>query len=367
MKADVVVLGGGPAGAVAATVLARGGLDVVVLEANPGPVAKIGENLPPAVRPVLERLGLFEAFVRDGHRPCHGHRSWWGADQPVEEDFLFGFFGDGWHVDRVRLERMLGTAATEAGARWGWDHHAVDARWSEGCWVLEVEGPEALVTVEAAFVVDATGRPARFARGAGARVQRYDKQVGVAVTLEPPCVGTDELDGLTLVEALPRGWWYTAPLREGRAVAAYITDGDLLDAAAARTPDGWLDLLEPAVHTRRRLAGHLRDGPTLVPRILPAGSARLLSPAGPGWLAVGDAAVAFDPLSSHGMGSAMTTGYYGACAVADHLHGTPGALDTYEGLVTQIFDDYLVRLRAHYGLERRWPAEPFWSRRHVTH
>jgi len=85
-------------------------------------------------------------------------------------------------------------------------------------------------------------------------------------------------------------------------------------------------------------------------------------------LAYDGAAIAFDPLSSHGMGSAMSTGYYGTCAVAEHLRGDrERALPTYEALVAGMFDDYLERLHAHYQLEQRWPREPFWSRRHRPH
>lgn len=360
----VVVLGGGPAGAVAALTLARGGVDTLVLEASEGPFAKIGENLPPTVRPLVERLGLAAVLGGAEHRHCFGHRSVWGSDETVEEDFLFGTFGAGWHLDRARFEAGRSDAATEAGARWRWDHHAVDARWVDGRWILEVEAPEALVEIEARFVIDATGRQARFARGAGAQQQQLDKLVGVAVILGPGQAKGTPLDGFTLVEARPRGWWYSAPLSGDRVVVVYMTDGDQLRASEARTPGGWSALMDATVHTRRRIAAHLEAGARPDPRVMPAGSTYLQRPWGEGWIAIGDAAVAFDPLSSHGMGSAMTTGYYGACAVADHVRGRHDALTTYEGLVARMYEDYLGLLHEHYRREQRWAQEPFWSRRH---
>ncbi len=365
MKTSALVLGGGPAGAVASTILARAGIDVVVLDANLGPTAKIGESLPPAVRPLLVRLGLAEEFAQAGHRAAYGHRSWWGSDEAAEDDFLFGAYGAGWHLDRARFEAMLAAAATTSGARWHWDHHAVDAQWDNGTWAVDVEGPEALIRIEARFVVDATGRHARFAKGAGATQQRFDKQVGIAVVLDSPGCGEPQLDGFTTVEAEERGWWYTAPLRAGQVVVVHMTDGDLLETSSARTRAGWLKLLDRTVRTRQRLKHHVDAAPEIEPRILPAGSTRLLNPVGRGWLAVGDAAAAFDPLSSHGIGSAISSGYYGGCAVADHLHGNGEALVAYSNLVDSIFEGYLDRLGEHYALEQRWPKETFWARRHA--
>src|SRR5947209_5393150 len=96
----VVVAGGGPAGAAAATALARGGTSVVVLEANPVPGAKVGECLPPGANRLLAELGVADRFLRDGHLPSHGNRSVWGSPVPTERDFLFGTDGTGWHIDR---------------------------------------------------------------------------------------------------------------------------------------------------------------------------------------------------------------------------------------------------------------------------
>lgn len=361
---SVAVLGGGPAGAVAALTLARGGVDTLVLEVNPGPTSKIGETLPPSVLPLLERLELLSALDAAEHRECTDHRSVWGSDEPMDEDFLFGTFGAGMHVDRERFEGRLAQAAIEAGADWRWGHHAVDAQWIGGRWRLVVEAPEALISVEADFVIDATGRHARFARGAGAQPQQLDKLVGVAVILEPSRVATPVMPGCILVEAQPEGWWYSAPLSGGRLAAVFMTDGDQLRPTEVRKRGGWHTLLASTVDTRERLVAHLDGGPEPNPRIMPVGSTCLRVPSGHGWLAVGDAAAAFDPLSSYGMSAAMTTGHHGACAVSDHLRGKSEALMAYDDRVVQMFEEYLDRLHEQYTLEQRWPYELFWSRRH---
>ena len=362
----IAILGGGPAGATAALVLARAGFEVTLVDASEGPRAKIGEALPPSARPLLARLELLELLEApdSGHRPNHGNRSLWGSEHLGEEDFLFGVHGSGWHLDRARFEAGLAAAAIEAGAAWRWDHHAVDAQMSGGRWQLEVEGPEALVNLELDFILDATGRPARFARGAGGRRVHLDRLVGVAVRLESALAPA--LESFTFVEAVEGGWWYSAPLCEGQVIAAYMSDGDLFDTRAARTEAGWRALLADAPHTHARLRPWLEHSASPIePTIAPAGSAYTSPPFGPGWLAIGDAALAFDPLSSHGIGSAMTTGYYGACAVAEALGGQPEALAAYADLAASMFDDYLELLHTHYVREQRFSDAPFWQRRHA--
>src|SRR5918997_2076117 len=115
--ARVVIVGGGPAGASVALSLARAGLSPVLLEAQDGPRAKVGECLPPSANLLLGRLGLVERTGRAG-LPSHGNRFLWGTSEPAERDFIFGTGGAGWQLDRRRFEEELAGAATEAGAEW---------------------------------------------------------------------------------------------------------------------------------------------------------------------------------------------------------------------------------------------------------
>ena len=77
-QVDVVVAGGGPAGAVVALTVARAGHRVLLTERKRSRL-KIGEALPGAVGPLLRELALWDAFVRDGHLPSYGNRAAWGS------------------------------------------------------------------------------------------------------------------------------------------------------------------------------------------------------------------------------------------------------------------------------------------------
>jgi flavin-dependent dehydrogenase len=85
---------------------------------------------------------------------------------------------------------------------------------------------------------------------------------------------------------------------------------------------------------------------------------------GDGWIAAGDAAAAYDPLSSHGIGSALAGGRQAADAVAAHLDGDGAAFTNYRERLLAEYARYLWTRDGYYRDERRWSGAPFWERRH---
>jgi flavin-dependent dehydrogenase len=357
----IVIVGGGPAGAAVAITLAQKGLKPVILETSPGPEMKVGECLPPSAGPILGRLGLDDNLKRDGHLPSYGNRSVWGMDSPVERDFIFGTQGHGWQLDRLKFEASLAHRACASGADWRYGSRLVKCSWQSGCWALEVQTPSGKETLEADFVVDATGRRSLLARQLGARRIRSDRLTGVALLLQSRR-GQGIKECFTLVEAVASGWWYSARLPDEKLMVVYVTDSDLLDRRARETRV-WFALLEETAHTLRRVCEG-DYGPLMEPRILQANGARLDAVAGERWLAVGDAAAAYDPLSSYGISSALGSGFYAASAIIDFFAGSDIALLDYGRIINQAYTQYLRLHYEHYALERRWPQELFWRRRH---
>ena len=357
---DVVVIGGGPAGAAAACALARAGRSVLLAERTDYAAWRAGETLAPAARPLLEALGVWRDFEADGHLPAHGVEVVWGDGVPRLRDYLFSPIGEGWHLDRRRFDARLAAAAAAAGAEVLRGARVIGAAPTPGGgWRVRVQADRSAPREVVAHVaVDATGRVAWLAQRAGSRRLTYDRLVALAGVVPRARAGAGD-GAVLLLEAAPAGWWYSVTLPDGALLAAYLTDDDDLtreEAPASR----WRAALPAAPHTAARVARFGGDAQVNARR---ARTVRLDRAAGPDWLAVGDAACAHDPLSADGIFKALVSGLRAAEAVDARLRGDAEALARHEAQAFGAFAAYLDERAAQYGAEGRWPESPFWRRR----
>lgn len=360
IEVDVAVVGGGPAGAVAARVLAAAGRGVAVFDAgavNP----KFGEGLAPEAAELTGKLGVREALDCDPSlaRPCAGVASWWDeGEAPHRRRFRGSRGGAGWILDRCAFEDRLAAQARAAGVAWHGATRVGSLARHGRRWRLAVEGPTGSQAVSARFVVDASGRHAVLARQLGAARQRYDKLVAVTARLAPDTRPVPE-PGWIWVEAVRDGWWYSACVPDGHVHVALLTSAGDSSLRTLRTSEGFAAAMmrAPALQLR---ASDARERCAAAPvRVCEAGTTRLVPMVGRGWLAVGDAAATFDPLSSQGLFNALASGYFAARAIDTALSGDGDALKVYAVTMAASHANFLAQLPHQYDAR----LSPFWTRR----
>jgi flavin-dependent dehydrogenase len=360
---DVAIVGGGPAGAAAAlTLLHHTSRSVAVIERTAFETPRIGESTSSSILSLLRFVGASHVLSDDSAQASCAAAAAWGAPEPMVRHALFTSHGDGLLLDRRAFDARLCDEVAARGGQVLRRHDLQRVTRSGEHLVLGLAGADRPVAVRCRFAIDASGRSARLARQLGAVVQRDDTLVGVALRLARPAgTGDDQPEPpATLVEATPDGWWYTAPVPDGQLVAVLMTDAALVRALRLTEPDGIRRALDPAPYTRARLVGRSTE----LPRIMSAASQRLAEPAGPGWVAAGDAVAAFDPLSSMGIGHALWSGIHAARLAEDVLLGPSSFAADYARAMQAHHDAYLELRRRFYRIEQRWPDRPFWRSRH---
>jgi flavin-dependent dehydrogenase len=344
---DVLVVGAGPAGCATAIRTARAGLTTVLLNQTRPSRHWAGESLPPGFGQLLRSIFGDEILSEHHHRPAYGTRSVWGSDELIETDFLRNPLGEGWLLDRGRFDADAMQAAASAGASIVEVRHLGPLTRNASAWRLEAGDR---LSLSAGFLVDATGRSAALLRKLGVSRTAADRQIAILAAF--PDDG-DAYSGTT-VEAVRDGWWYTTPLPGGHCVLAYLTDDDLWREGAR----DWHGLLGETHHVRRIVGPRAMSAR---PRAYPAATAQAARLCGEGWLAVGDAAASFDPLSSQGLAASVLMGSRAGDAIAhpDRERAIAAWAEAYAMLVAEHAD-----LHAHYArLETRWPDSAYWRRR----
>lgn len=364
---DVIVAGGGPAGSTAATMLARQGFRVLLLEREHFPRPHVGESLLPASLPVLEELGVIEAVDRAGFPRKPGATMVWGADRTPwtwlfrETNLRYPY---AYQVDRARFDAMLLRNARSAG---------VDVRESVRVTAVELGGE--LVSVQAdgiegataRFFVDATGQAGLLSRLRRLRVP--DDQFR-NLALYAYYLGGERLSGEAensiLVESFDDGWAWLIPLADEMASVGVVVDsGQGQQRIQEMGQSGaFLTFMEGTIHAAAMLSSAEPLSDVHVVRDWSYDSRQM---AGPDWVMAGDAACFIDPLFSSGVHLALSSGVL-ASAYATTALTNPGlresAAQSYEALYRQQYRHFREMARLFYASNQTVESY-FWKARKI--
>jgi flavin-dependent dehydrogenase len=323
-QTDIAVIGAGPAGAVAAALLARAGRSVMVLERQHFPRFSIGESLLPQSMAYLEEAGMLQAVVEAGFQYKNG-ASFIHGEKTSSYDFR-DKHSDGWgttyQVERAVFDELLIRRAAEQGVqvRFG---HAVRAMQTGDAPVIEVEDEAGRsYRVEARFVLDASGFGRVLPRLLGLETpSRMPPRAALFSHVQDalPAGSTDRDKICVAVHPARRDVWYwMIPLAAGRTSIGCVADAEFLDVPEAQREARLRELMmeEPTIG---RLLG---DAPFLMPVNRIGGySANVERLHGPGFALLGNAGEFLDPVFSSGVTIALRSAHLATQTLLRQLDG----------------------------------------------
>ena len=354
---DVAIIGGGPAGSTAATLLGRAGRRVIVCEREKFPRFHIGESLLPVSMKTFTRLGVHEKFERAGFLKKYGGEM---ASACCEVGVKF-YFKDGYRsqtessyqVPRAEFDKVLLDHAAENGAEVREQTAVRGVDFFDDRVELKVQAKSAAPEkITARYVIDASGRHSVLGNHFKLK-ETYPHLQKISIFAHYEGVELEEGRDAALtrmVRAADRWFWYI-PLPNDRSSIGVVCD-TVLYRQSKKSPEEFLEQsLAGQPFLTRRMNRARRVTQAYASADFSYRQARLT---GDRWMLAGDAAGFIDPVFSSGVFLALLAGEQSADilnVVLDHPRRAPRLFAGYERLLRRAMKGYLRFIDAWYSKE----------------
>ncbi|WP_299435000.1 tryptophan 7-halogenase [uncultured Aquimarina sp.] len=367
---DVVIIGAGVAGCATAIALKNEvpHLKIAIIERTPrmstedSTLYRIGETLPPQASQQLQRLGIWKSFLNCNFITAYGTSAAWGSSELYHNEYMYSPYGYGWHLDRIVFDQFMIKEAQIREVDFHFETSIISSEKKSKHWFLQTNAKKHQIAITSNFVIDATGKKAAFSSLQNSNKIREDQMVGIYRFYNTKDLHNDTtgIGNGTCVETDHNGWWYSATLPNETVVIGYMTDADIANQLQLRQKKAFNNLLYNTKYTNNRV----KDAIYLSqPKVVAAHTQYLSSATGNSWLAVGDAASSYDPISSLGIFKSLAMSQFAAYATLDDLKGDQSGLQKYQQIVARDYLGYQKKRQEYYAQEDRYTSSLFWKRR----
>jgi len=324
-RAQVVVIGGGPAGSTVSTLLAQQGVQVELFERERFPRFHIGESLIPETYWVLERLKMLDKMKASHFVKKHSVQ-FVNSSGKVSTPFYFydnkpHECSQTWQVVRSEFDQMMLDNAAEQGVNVQQGVRVQEVLFDgERAIGVEVsDGHGHVRRVMADVVVDASGQSSMLINKFGLRVPDPQLNKGAIWTYYEGAyrdVGRDEGATLVLQTDNKQAWFWYIPQHDNIVSVGVVGDFNYLFSGRGDHETTYAEELDRCPNVKERVAIGRRATKYYATKDYTYRSSRA---AGEGWVLVGDAFGFLDPLYSSGVLLAMRSGELAADAIAEGL------------------------------------------------
>lgn len=357
---DAVVIGAGPAGSTAASLLAGWGHSVVLLQKPGSRPTNIAEALPPSVRNPLSKAGVLEAVDTGGFHRSAGNRVWWGSNQERVETYPAPAWG--YHVRREAFDDLLRRIAAQGKVT------LIESSFLRA----EPKGDVTHVRHErgetaARFVLDASGRAGVLARQ-GFRISSAGiRSFALSALWHHPGWTESAAASYTRIENYRDGWVWSVPLEPDELYVSVMIDAR---DTGWRHEEGALAAYRAEIAKTEAFRYLLEPARCITPvcgaDATPYHAARY---ADSGVLLLGDAGSFLDPIASFGVKKALTSAWLAAVALHTALTDSKSAtiaMDYYNKRERQTWLDASRHAARYFAEAAARHPHPFWQKRAIS-